>query len=302
MGVHMRQVTQAEAQAQNLPRFDHALVTSTVSGAPAGPAGIRAGDVIVSLNGEPVSMSQFREKIAGHSAGDTVTIEVSRGGLRGEIDVTLSSHEAWQRTQMQQASTAGRANTDPDDQLRRNMAEFMAIYIYTEDGPFGDLENDGSAVLAGFGMQGLMLGGGTVGAAHGLAMHFNLDFPLLSMADDDRLALFEASVRLGYHFDPTPGVSLYGVIGPLYANAYNIDWDYDESDFSLSPEIGAVFALDRTGDVAMEAALRLDSMNDIIDQDSLRVGFRLSNFYFGMQLFLDADNERDLRLMIGGGF
>ncbi|HUE73619.1 MAG TPA: PDZ domain-containing protein [Pirellulaceae bacterium] len=58
---------------------------------PAGKAGLKAGDVIVELDGSPIErQAQLRHAIGRHYAGDQVKVAVRRGSERIETDVTLA--------------------------------------------------------------------------------------------------------------------------------------------------------------------------------------------------------------------
>jgi putative serine protease PepD len=62
---------------------DGALVRTIGEGTPAGRAGMRAGDLIVSIGGEPVtSWERLRPAIREHKVGDTVDVVVVRDGER----------------------------------------------------------------------------------------------------------------------------------------------------------------------------------------------------------------------------
>jgi serine protease Do len=71
---------------------DGALLVSDVSAdSPAGKAGLRAGDVIVQVNGHPVSHGQdLREQVAKAEAGSQLTLGVQRDGKPLELKVTMA--------------------------------------------------------------------------------------------------------------------------------------------------------------------------------------------------------------------
>jgi regulator of sigma E protease len=63
------------------------------SQSPAAQAGLRSGDRIVSIDGEPVvGWSELQEKIRAHG-GQPVTMEIERGGVRETLRVVPAVHE-----------------------------------------------------------------------------------------------------------------------------------------------------------------------------------------------------------------
>ncbi|MDQ6732107.1 MAG: trypsin-like peptidase domain-containing protein [Actinomycetota bacterium] len=70
-------------------------IGSTVPGAPAAQAGVKAGDRITAVDGHTVStVNQFIATIANYSPGDTVTFTVQRGGATTNIKVKLGTQPA----------------------------------------------------------------------------------------------------------------------------------------------------------------------------------------------------------------
>jgi serine protease Do len=66
------------------------LVTSVDESGPAGKAGVKAGDVIVKLDGEDVrSGADLREQVRGADAGKELGLTVQRDGRPVELKVTL---------------------------------------------------------------------------------------------------------------------------------------------------------------------------------------------------------------------
>jgi C-terminal processing protease CtpA/Prc len=58
----------------------------------AGIAGIKPGDVIISIDGEKTSSSpKLQEIISNHRPGDKVNIVIHRNGKQKEFDVTLKN-------------------------------------------------------------------------------------------------------------------------------------------------------------------------------------------------------------------
>ncbi len=67
-------------------------IASTVEGAPAAGAGIRAGDVIVGVDGDAVAdLDGFLAVLQQKHAGDVLDVEVNRDGKSKQLSVTLGS-------------------------------------------------------------------------------------------------------------------------------------------------------------------------------------------------------------------
>ena len=61
-------------------------------GGPAAQAGLRADDVITSINGEPATSNiQLQELTLTKKPGDTVSVEYSRAGQSATATVTLGA-------------------------------------------------------------------------------------------------------------------------------------------------------------------------------------------------------------------
>jgi S1-C subfamily serine protease len=60
-------------------------------GSPAEIAGIRAGDVLVALDGEPIAdLRGYSAALKAHEPGDTVVVTVRRGGEEQVVTATLA--------------------------------------------------------------------------------------------------------------------------------------------------------------------------------------------------------------------
>jgi putative serine protease PepD len=67
-------------------------VVDVVSGGPADRAGLRAGDRIVSVDGDPVSQpGDVTGALDGQEPGDSIEIEIERNGATEQIDVELGT-------------------------------------------------------------------------------------------------------------------------------------------------------------------------------------------------------------------
>jgi serine protease Do len=94
LGVSIGNINRDDAEAFGLDNSNGALVEEVVEGHAAAKAGIRHGDVIVSVDG--TNLSDTRELIDTISAmppGTEVTLGVIRNGKKMNIDVTLEERE-----------------------------------------------------------------------------------------------------------------------------------------------------------------------------------------------------------------
>ena len=68
-------------------------IRQVVAGAPAAEAGLLVDDVVVSVDGRPVSAAdQFVKEIQSHSPGQSATLVIVRGGIQQTLQVGLGSN------------------------------------------------------------------------------------------------------------------------------------------------------------------------------------------------------------------
>ncbi len=93
VGITLFQVTPEQAKAFGLPANRSGVAISDVSpNSPAAKAGLQAGDVIVSLDGQPVDDLQvFRGKIAAMTPGTVAKLSIVREGKDMDVAVTLGT-------------------------------------------------------------------------------------------------------------------------------------------------------------------------------------------------------------------
>ena len=96
IGVYYTVISPAIAEEQDLPVQYGALIGSSrggsaiIAGSPAEAAGLREGDIIVGLNGEPLTEeSDLATLIVPYEAGDTITLRILRDNTATEVEVTL---------------------------------------------------------------------------------------------------------------------------------------------------------------------------------------------------------------------
>jgi serine protease Do len=103
IGVTIQPVTQEIADSLNLKQAAGALVDDVQSDGPAARAGLKTGDVILSLDGAAIVDSRdLARKVAGESPGKAVSIKVRRDGRERALGVTIAALPSERTTQAAQ--------------------------------------------------------------------------------------------------------------------------------------------------------------------------------------------------------
>jgi len=90
LGVQVRRTTDQEAAALSIEKGSGLFVIKTIDGAPGAGAGLVAGDVIASVNGQPMrDIVPFAWAIANLPSGSDVTLGVVRRTAKTDVKVKL---------------------------------------------------------------------------------------------------------------------------------------------------------------------------------------------------------------------
>jgi len=92
IGVKLQNLTPELAKALNVPQSTGAVINEVTKNSPGDKAGLKADDVVVSLDGKKVdSSSALSRMVALRPPNSTVNLAVYRGGKPQEVKVTLTS-------------------------------------------------------------------------------------------------------------------------------------------------------------------------------------------------------------------
>lgn len=92
LGVYIQDVTQDLADSFGLKQTDGILVAQVVEDSPAEKAGLKQGDVILSLDGRKVGkVAAFRNRVALTRPGTEIELTVLRDGKKKKVEVTIGS-------------------------------------------------------------------------------------------------------------------------------------------------------------------------------------------------------------------
>jgi Do/DeqQ family serine protease len=90
LGISIREMTNDLANELKLDKVKGVYVVEAIDGGGAKQAGIKSGDVIISVNGDPVnSVPELQERVGRHRPGEKVEIIAIRDGKNKPFTVTL---------------------------------------------------------------------------------------------------------------------------------------------------------------------------------------------------------------------
>jgi serine protease Do len=94
LGVTVQDLNQGLAESFGLPRPDGALVAAVQPDSAAAKAGLKPGDVVTAVNGEPITVSGQLSSVIGLSKpGELVKLQVWRDKAARELEVKLGAAE-----------------------------------------------------------------------------------------------------------------------------------------------------------------------------------------------------------------
>jgi len=95
LGVEIQDLNADAAESLGLPDANGALVATVAPDSPAAKAGLKTGDVITQLNGQPVSdAGELQVQVGQKEPGTTIQLGIIRDGKNVNVPVTLQSMNA----------------------------------------------------------------------------------------------------------------------------------------------------------------------------------------------------------------
>lgn len=92
LGVVIQEVNKDLAESFGLEKPAGALVAQVLEGGPAAKGGLQVGDVILSMNGQPIVMSaDLPHLVGGLKDGEKAKLEIIRNGKRQNLDITIGA-------------------------------------------------------------------------------------------------------------------------------------------------------------------------------------------------------------------
>jgi len=92
LGANLQAVTPELSREFNLKRPAGAVVTQVTAGSPAARAGLKVGDVIISVGGQPVDdPNAFNYRFVTHPLGGQIALGVVRAGKESRVTVALET-------------------------------------------------------------------------------------------------------------------------------------------------------------------------------------------------------------------
>ena len=115
LGVGLQPLDEDLAPSLGLPKDSGEIVRSVVAGGPAARAGLQQGDVIVRVNGQPVTPDQtVSYLVANTPVGARIPLEIIRGGKRQTVTVAVGQRP----TEQELARIGGGGDATPNGDQR----------------------------------------------------------------------------------------------------------------------------------------------------------------------------------------
>lgn len=118
LGVTISDIDHNMKEALGLKTRKGVLINDVIDGHPAEKAGIKAGDVILSIDGIVTSdANSLRNTVASITPGKKVPVELMRNGKKMTLQVTLASREESEKSIIASSSDSRKEENDKDEEF-----------------------------------------------------------------------------------------------------------------------------------------------------------------------------------------
>jgi len=98
IGVEVQEITPEIAESFNMPNHEGALIAGIMRGSPADKGGVHTGDVLLAVNGKPITDSQTMiEQIAALAPKSKAKLKLRRDNRSIELDISIGKRPQTQR-------------------------------------------------------------------------------------------------------------------------------------------------------------------------------------------------------------
>jgi serine protease Do len=134
LGILPQDLTPALAKAMNTNQTNGALIGDVTPNSPASKAGLKQGDIVTALNGEPIaSANQLRLKIGLMEPNATVTLQVMRDAKSQDVPVTLGDFPSKEeQASLQGDKSEGTTNGISVENLTTDIAQQLNVPTSTK--------------------------------------------------------------------------------------------------------------------------------------------------------------------------
>lgn len=149
IGVAINDVAEADAELYALDRIAGAVITQVQPDGPAADAGMRLGDVVLSVDGDPIDDStDLITTLARRDPGEHVTLQVQREGRAQDLELRLGEFDVEPRVERRVAARPSSQerlgfrveSITPQAASRLEVDEGQGVVV-TEVNPFGPAVN-----------------------------------------------------------------------------------------------------------------------------------------------------------------
>lgn len=153
LGVTAQYINSDLAASLGMKDVKGVLISHVVAGGPADRAGLKQGDVILSLNGAPVNdVNELRNKVAASSPGSEVALTILRNGSQQQIRVKLGEFKPQSGASGDQSGvsegTAGKLGVSVEP-LTADLARQIGVPRNTQGLVVNNVDPTGAAADAG---------------------------------------------------------------------------------------------------------------------------------------------------------